>query len=124
INIVFTLANVSDIQYKKRQDMKLESKLLKALKIEEKIAVITGKSKIGKTELVNKVINPEKRVEIQAKDIEERLDVSIAKALKYPTDSKIIETLEKEDQNKLRITDEMSGGFKFFYIIINNLVII
>src|SRR5699024_5043948 len=111
---VFTPGTVPDSTYNKRQEMELESKLLKVLEIGGKIAVITGQSKIGKTVLVRKVINPEKRVEIQAKDIEERLDVSIAKALKYPTDSKIIETLEKEDQNKLRITGEMSGGFTFF----------
>lgn len=111
---VFTPGTIPEATYNKRQEMELESQLLKMLDIGGKIAVITGQTKIGKTVLVRKVVSSDKRVEIQPSDIKDDLEVVIAKALKYPVNSEKIESLEENDRNILKLTGEFSGGVSFF----------
>ncbi|MCK8639062.1 hypothetical protein [Fructobacillus fructosus] len=110
---VFTPLTTPYLTYNKREGERLESNVKHNLEVGGKIIVLSGPSKIGKTVLIKKVIDEDKRIILEGGDLKSVEDLTlrmIQKLSKIPNEITKIESIN----SNANIDGSASLGAKFW----------
>lgn len=117
--VIFTPGTIPNLTYNSRESEQLEKMVNYKLQVRGKIVILSGPSKIGKTVLINKVLDQDKVVKIQGDELtnESDLIIQILKKLsKLPVEKKTIETLNASADLNVEANSKLSFwaaiGFK------------
>lgn len=113
---IFTPGTIPNETYNDRSETQLVPTLNSTLTNGGKIAILSGQTKIGKTVLVRKVIPDDKRIEIQASELEdEDVERVIAKKIgKFPIEKKVIESTLNNETDNFDLGAEGNAKAKFW----------
>lgn len=110
-NIVFTPGTIPNLTYNKRESEELEKMVNHQLSVGGKIIILSGPSKIGKTVLINKVLDKNKIVMIQGNELTNETDLMLEilkKLSKLPAEQHTIQTLKTSVSANANIDSKFS----------------
>lgn len=110
-NIVFTPGTIPNLTYNKRESEELEKMVNHQLSVGGKIIILSGPSKIGKTVLINKVLDKNKIVMIQGNELTNETDLMLEilkKLSKLPAEQHTIQTLKTSVSANANIDSKVS----------------
>lgn len=113
---VFTPGTIPDLTYNKRESEDLEKMVKHQLRVGGKIVILSGPSKIGKTVLINKVLDQTKVVMIQGNELTNETDLTLEilkKLSKLPAEKSVVDTLT----TSAAADAEVSTKFSFWSVV-------
>lgn len=108
---VFTPGTIPDLTYNKRESEELEKMVNYQLQVGGKIIILSGPSKIGKTVLINKVLDKTKIVMIQGGELTDETDLMLEilkKLSKLPAEQNTIQTLKTSVSANATVDSKLS----------------
>lgn len=116
---VFTPGTIPNSTYNQRAGENLESKLDFYLETGGQIVIISGPSKVGKTVLVHKVIDSERLVSIEGRDVESLDDLTeqiFKKMRTLPAERAVSDAEISESQTQTQFGGEIEVRAKFWRV--------